>query len=76
MALGYATRRLHDQVSELTKDLAELADTIKAHEAAHVREAEARARDRREARRYAITTALAAVATLVAIVAEFVTLYR
>ena len=55
------------QVGELIKDVSELRTKIDGHELAHVAEARQRDIDRREARRYAITTIIAAVATLVAV---------
>ena len=60
------------QVGELIKDVATLAGKLEAHERSHVQEAEDRARERREARRYALTTTIAAVATLLALIAELV----
>lgn len=61
------------QVGELIKDVATLAGKLEAHEVSHVKEAEDRARERRESKRYALTTTIAAVATLLALVAELVT---
>lgn len=61
------------QVGELIKDVSELRTKIESHELAHVAEARQRDIDRREARRYALTTIIAAIATLVAVMALLVT---
>lgn len=61
------------QVGELIKDVSELRTKIEGHELAHVAEARQRDIDRREARRYALTTIIAAVATLVAVMALLIT---
>lgn len=55
------------QVTELVKDITELKTKLEAHELAHVAEARQRDADRRETRRYALTTTIAAVATLIAV---------
>lgn len=64
------------QVGELIKDVSALQTEIKNHEIAHLNEARQRDIDRREARRYALTTIIAAVATLVAVVALLLTHWR
>ena len=64
------------QVGELIKDVSELRTKLDGHELAHVAEARQRDIDRREARRYAITTIIAAVATLVAVGALLLTHMR
>lgn len=57
------------QVGELIKDVSALQTKIESHELAHVAEARQRDIDRRESRRYALTTIIAAVATLIAVMA-------
>lgn len=64
------------QVGELIKDVSALQSKIESHELAHVAEARQRDIDRREARRYALTTIIAAIATLIAVMALLFTHVR
>lgn len=57
------------QVTELVKDVTELKAKLESHELAHLVDARQRTLDRRETRRYALTTTIATIATLVAVVA-------
>lgn len=61
------------QIGSLVSDVAELRVKLETHEMHHQDEARQRDVDRKEARRYAITTVIAAVAALAGVLALLAT---